>query len=94
MSTETTLQHGFISGKIINKITKEREKEGTHRRDQELLHLLHGSPHLDLGPRLRVLHRDENVQVLVQVLPVRLPSVLLLLKRRGKEVRGKAGDVT
>lgn len=57
--------------------------EGTDRRHQELLHFLHGSSHLDLGPRLRVLHRDENVQVLVQVLPVGLPSVLLLLKRGG-----------
>lgn len=68
----------FIWGKFF--------KKATDRRHQELLHLLHGSPHLDLGSRLRVLHCDENVQVLVQVLPVWLPSVLLLLKwrRRGE----------
>lgn len=38
---------------------------GTHGRYEELLDLLHRSPHLDLRPGLRVLHRDQDVEVFV-----------------------------
>lgn len=38
---------------------------GTHGRYEELLDLLHRSPHLDLGSGLRVLHRDQDVEVFV-----------------------------
>lgn len=58
---------------------------GTHGRYEELLDLLHRSPHLDLGSGLRVLHRDQDVEVFVEVLPVWLASVLLLLRERGEK---------
>lgn len=37
----------------------------THGRYEQLLDLLHRSPHLDLGSGLRVLHRDQDVEVFV-----------------------------
>lgn len=58
----------------------------THRWNQQLVDLLHGSLEFDLGSVLSVLHRDEDVEVLVQMLPVGLPSILLLLERE----RGRA----
>jgi hypothetical protein len=50
----------------------------THH-SEKFLDLLDGPLHLELGPVLAVLHRDEHVQLVVQVLPVRLTAILLLL---------------
>ncbi len=50
----------------------------THH-SEKFLDLLDGSLHLELGPVLAVLHRNEHVQLVVQVLPVRLTAILLLL---------------
>jgi hypothetical protein len=54
----------------------------THH-SEKLLDLLDGPLHLELGPVLAVLHSDEHVQLVVQVLPVRLTAILLLLTQRG-----------
>lgn len=53
---------------------------GTHSRHQQLLDLVDGPLEFDLGPVVRVLHRDQDVEVLAQVLPVGLPPVHLLLE--------------
>jgi hypothetical protein len=54
----------------------------THH-SEKFLDLLDGPLHLELGPVLAVLHRDEHVQLVVQVLPVRLTAILFLLPQRG-----------
>lgn len=53
--------------------------QATHSRNQQLVDFLHGSFEFDLGSILSVFHCDEDMKILVQVLPVRLPPVLLLL---------------
>ncbi len=55
------------------------EKPVKTHHSEKFLDLLHSSLHLELGPVLAVLHRDEHVQLVVQVLPVRLAAILLLL---------------
>lgn len=59
--------------------------EATYGRNEQLLDLVDGPLELHFGPVLRVLDRDEHVQLVVQVLPVGLAAVLLLLRT----VRGK-----
>ena len=61
----------------------------THSRHQQLVDFVNGSFQFDLCSILRIFHCDEDVKILVQVLPVRLPSVLLLLHRQtgGQRVR-------
>ena len=54
----------------------------THSGHQQLVDFINGSFQFDLSSILRIFHRDEDVKILVQVLPVRLPSVLLLLHRQ------------
>lgn len=49
---------------------------------QQLLDLLDGPFKFQLCPVLWVLHGDEHVQLVVQVLPVWLPAVLLLLQQQ------------
>lgn len=56
----------------------------THSRHQQLLDLVDGPLQFDLGPVVRVLHRDQDVEVLAEVLPVGLPPVHLLLGRGGE----------
>lgn len=56
-------------------------KHVTHCRDKQLLDFLHGSLEFYLSTVLRVFNCDEHVQVLVQMLPVGLSTVLLLLYR-------------
>jgi hypothetical protein len=56
----------------------------THDNEQ-LLDFLDGTLHLHLRPVLGVLDRDQDVQLVVQVLPVGLAAVLLLLKN-GKRI--------
>lgn len=60
----------------------------THSRYQQFLDLVDGPLELDLGPVVRVLHRDQDVEVLAEVLPVGLPSVHLLLETKRPEKRG------
>ncbi len=55
------------------------EKPVKTHHSEKFLDLLDGPLHLELGPVLAILHRDEHVQLVVQVLPVRLTAVLLLL---------------
>lgn len=54
----------------------------THSGHQELLDLVDGPLQFDLGPVVRVLHRDQDVEVLAEVLPVGLPPVHLLLQNK------------
>lgn len=64
---------------------------GTHGGHEKFLDLVDGSLELDLGTVVRVLHRDQDVEVLAEVLPVGLPSVHLLLKRtRAHETKSSA----
>jgi len=46
---------------------------------KELLDLIDGTSQFQLGSVLRVIHRDQHVQLFVQMLPVRLTSVLFFL---------------
>lgn len=62
------------------------EYECTHSRHQQLVDLVHSSFQFDLRSVLSVLHRDEDMKVFVQVLPVRLPPVLLLLHTKVTEL--------
>lgn len=55
---------------------------GTHSGHQEFLDLVDGSLELDLGAVVRVLHGDQDVEVLAEVLPVGLTSVHLLLNKK------------
>ena len=50
----------------------------THHSEQ-LLDLLYGPLQLHIGSVLRILHSDEDVQLIVEVLPVGLAAVLVLL---------------
>ena len=59
-----------------------RPRAHTHRRHQQLLDLVDGPLEFDLGPVVRVLHCDQDVEVLAEVLPVGLPPVHLLLGDR------------
>lgn len=52
----------------------------THSGYEEFLDLVDGPLELDLGTVVRVLHCDQDVEVLVEVLPVGLTPVHLLLK--------------
>lgn len=54
----------------------------THSGHQQLLDLVDGPLQFDLGPVVRVLHRDQDVEVLAEVLPVGLPPVHLLLQNK------------
>lgn len=58
-----------------------QESGSTHGRHEQLVNLLHCTLELDLSPVLGVLHRDEHMEVLVQMLPVGFASVLFLLDR-------------
>ena len=51
--------------------------------DEELLDLLHSPLQLHAGPVLGVLHRNQHVELVVQVLPVRLAAIQVLLCRVG-----------
>lgn len=53
----------------------------THSGHEKFLDLVDGPLELDLGAVVRVFHCDQDVEVLVEVFPVGLPSVHLLLKR-------------
>lgn len=57
----------------------------THSGHEKFLDLVDGPLEFDLGPVVCVLHRDQDVEVLAEVLPVGLPSVHLLLKQTHKE---------
>lgn len=54
----------------------------THSGHQKFLDLVDGPLELDLGPVVCVLHCDQDMEVLAEVLPVGLPSVHLLLKHK------------
>ena len=64
----------------------------THSRHQQLVDFLHGSLKFELSSILSVFHRDENVKLLVQVLPVWLPSILLLLQGHRQTDRWEVTD--
>lgn len=59
----------------------------THSGHEKFLDLVDGPLEFDLGPVVRVLHRDQDVEVLTEVLPVGLPSVHLLLKNTQKHFK-------
>lgn len=54
----------------------------THSGHEKFLDLVDGPLEFDLGPVVCVLHCDQDVEVLAEVLPVGLPSVHLLLKHK------------
>lgn len=54
--------------------------QGTHSRHEQLGDFIYSSFEFDVGSVLGVFHRDEDMKVLVQVLPVWLPSVLVFLQ--------------
>lgn len=59
--------------------------ESTHHGNQEFLHLLNSSLHLHGGSVFGVLHCDQNMQLIVQMLPVWLSSIQLLLQRNKRQ---------
>lgn len=56
----------------------------THSGYEEFLDLVDGPLELDLGTVVCVLHGDQDVEVLVEVLPVGLTPVHLLLKHKNR----------
>lgn len=76
------LKHVVLLNTYRGKSTKSKEcKQVTHCRDEQLLNFLHGSLEFYLSTVLWVFDCDEHMQVLVQMLPVGLSTVLLLLYR-------------
>lgn len=54
--------------------------ESTHHGNQKFLDFVNSSLHLHGSSVLRVLHCDQDMQLVIQVFPVRLPSVKLFLR--------------
>ena len=61
---------------------KVRKKWETYSGDEELFDFFGGARQFDEGAVLRVFDGDEDVQLVVEVFPVRFASVLLLLSVR------------